>query len=172
MGYHAVSRERNFHLCLHKRFGRWVNDPAEIYEAISSRLRDCKDVLIEDLFWERDEKELRHEMLSSVTYSRMKELNESPPSACDLSDWSGVLTTWEAQNLKKYEKMWIERYSDLADAVFVLNQNPEKHKSWSWRESERAHAKIPTLFLVLITIALAPFDLYIYICVYTYFIYI
>ena len=138
LGYSAVCRERCYHCLIHKQKGRFLGKPGDVYAKISEQLKNYKDVLIESLFWETDPDELKKEALSAVTASRMGEY--------DPDDWSGFLTSWELDNLSTYKKMYQEKYGDMQDAIFVLNQNPTKHKSWTIRKGDEP-SQLPTLCL-------------------------
>lgn len=126
MGFHSISRERNYHLLVHKRFGRFLQDPTSVYQRIADRLKGYKDVLIQDLFWEDDPHALKEEVLSSLPKSRLHD-----QSLLEQGDWTPFLSKWEQENIDKYTQKWMETHSSMTDAVFVLNQNPDHRKMCS-----------------------------------------
>ena len=126
MGFHSVSRERNYHLLVHKRFGRFLVDPTIVYQGIADRLKDYKDVLIKDLFWEDDPHALKEEVLSSLSKSRLHD-----HSLLEHGDWTPFLSSFEQENVSKYTQKWMETHSSMTDAVFVLSRNPDHRKMCS-----------------------------------------
>ena len=153
LGYHAVSRERNYFLLVHRKKGCFIGDPRQVYKAIAERLETSQEVTIDALFWERDENELRQEALASMTPNRAKGIEKTH------EDWSQYLTEWEQKGLKEYSKQWLKRHGNFKDAVFVLNQNPEHHKTQS-NNNGADEAYLPTLSLAFDTE---------YICLYSVF---
>lgn len=137
VGFHAVARERFYFLLVHKKFGHFVADPEHIYDIIAGDLSADESILVDTLFWETDPTELKREILNSHTASRSS-------SEYDESDWTHFLTPTERSWLEDYTAQWQERYSDMKDAVFVLNQNPQYHKTWTSRSDDKP-SRLPTL---------------------------
>ena len=82
-------------------------------------------VLVDILFWETDPNELKREILSSHTASRIR--------------WLHFLTLTEKSWLAEYTSQWQEKYYDMKDAIFVLNQNPKCHSfvGPKWRNDHK-----------------------------------
>ena len=104
LGFHAVSRNRNFHLLVHKAKGQFISNPQELYESIAKMLRPNKEVTLEALFWEQDPDELRREVLGSLTAKRLNELKDQDIDSIG-TDWTRFLTSWEQENPATYSSM-------------------------------------------------------------------
>lgn len=149
MGFFSVTRERQYLMLVHKKRGRFLRDPVEVFNRISSKLRMNRDVVVGSLFWETNASALRDEVLSSLTPARLSEdslLNEGA------TDWTPFLNAWEANNVQKYTELWLQQHPNLDEAVFVLNQNPDKRKSMSSKTGEDP-ARMPTLWLCFIMVS-------------------
>ena len=146
LGFHAISRLRNFHLLIHKKKGRFASNPQELYTAMMSKLESNKEVTLDDLFWETDPAELRKELLGSLTPNRLSDAQGEHPEV-QTNDWTPYLTSWERQNLQKYTDAWLEKHGSLQDAVFILHQNPDVQRTWTWTAS--GLSVMPTLCLAL-----------------------
>ena len=44
--------------------------------------------------------------------------------------WTHFRTLTEKSWLAEYTSQWQEKYYDMKDAIFVLNQNPKCHRTW------------------------------------------
>ena len=118
MGYHAVARQRNYFIAVHKAQGQFLQSPKTVYDNVASLLAGCRDVDVASLFWETDEVELRVERLSS-----------SPKASSVGVSFEEQLSAFERGNLKKYRAKWDSLEKPKQQAVYVLNQNPDKHPS-------------------------------------------
>ena len=148
LGFHAVSRERNYHLLVHKKFGKFVGDPSALYARMSEKLEVYTDLTLDSLFWESDPDELKKELLSSLSAKRLQQSDNGHEL-----DFRSMLTNWERAQLDSYEKQWVEKHgSSMQDAVFNLSQSASQHKSWTCA-TKQGFPSLPTLCL----------DLYIYI---------
>ena len=146
LGFHAISRLRNFHLLIHKKKGQFVSNPQDLYTAMVSNLEGNNEVTLDSLFWETDSAELRKELLGSLTPNRLSDV-QPEDSEVQTNDWTPYLTTWERKNLQKYTDAWLEKHGSLQDAVFILHQNPDVQRTWTCTGS--GQPVMPTLCLSL-----------------------
>ena len=137
VGYFAVSRPRNYWVLAHKGEAHFLQPVAEVYEKISNQLSHYRDVTIEHLFWESDPSELRRERLGSSSKSQEPK---------DGHSWQNQLSSFERKTLEKYMEQWRSTHDSMEEAVFVLNQNPDVHRSWT-RMKAGEPGRLPTLRL-------------------------
>ena len=144
LGYDVINRDRMYFLLVHKKFGKFVAEPEELYQCLLAKIKDTKgdegDLDIDSLFWEDSEAELRKELLNGLTPNRAGDTQIAPTS-----DWTPYLTEWERENLNAYNTLWMKKASSLKGAVFVLSQSASHHKTWSFRQDGKP--ALPTLFL-------------------------
>ena len=151
LGFGCISRLRIYLLLIHKKYGRFVGSPQDLYSRITDKLQGNTAMTIDAAFWESDVSKLRSELLDSMTKTRISNLDATGGDAVTSAvntDWSSFLTDWEKKCLSTYQSMWVDRHESLANAVFVLNQNPEFHKSWTSIGSN-GQVALPTLPLCL-----------------------
>ena len=151
LGFGCISRLRIYLLLIHKKYGRFVGSPQDLYSRITDKLQGNTAMTIDSAFWESDVSQLRSELLDSMTKTRISNLDATGGDAVSSAvntDWSSFLTDWETKCLSTYQSMWVDRHESLANAVFVLNQNPEFHKSWTSIGSN-GQVALPTLPLCL-----------------------
>jgi hypothetical protein len=161
MGFGLVARPRAYTVCIHRAKCEQHNDPTKVYSLLKAALhsRDAADapgapgapgtpaVPLEAAFQETNLEEMVREM-RLMGGARAKKL-DGFDYALNVHDWRPLLTPWEKANIRKYEKLWEEKYEtdpnkDMA-AVFVLMQNADSFKSMTGADARgrpgRPHAK-------------------------------
>ncbi|CAL1131593.1 unnamed protein product [Cladocopium goreaui] len=96
-GFKCCSRKRQWHLAVHKDWGQFVEEPADMYAQLVESLT-CLQVDISQAFWMTDPKELLTE--KKLVKKRCKKDDS----------FHDTLTKWEQQNLMKYEELYIKKY--------------------------------------------------------------
>lgn len=126
VGFGALRRRRAFTFFVRKDVGAFACDPQQVYDRL---VRDLKkrQIRISDLVWASDAQVQQEiELLCQGSKSSERSVES-------------VLTKFEQDNLKKYEKLMDDAGLDLENQICVPGQNPEHLAKWSNK------SRIPTL---------------------------
>lgn len=118
VGFGALRRRRAFTFFVRKDVGAFTSDPQQLYDRL---VRDLKkrQIRISDLLWASDT-ELQKEIELMCQGSKSSERS-----------MESMLTKFEEDNLKAYEKLMDDAGLDLENQICVPGQNPHHVAKWS-----------------------------------------